>query len=158
MQREKKKLAKHSKIVGNRHGKLSSKYDMSRLQPHLHKIGEVLQKYYNLPRIAQFAHPVDTLTYPHYLRVIQRPMCLDKVREKLFSGVYRDENDFVKDVMQIWVNAQIFNPAHNQVHLWAAEFQHTFERDCLSRGWTIPKKKKYRLRGRSSETAKAHRG
>jgi len=136
--REKKKLLKTSKLVGSRHQKLSSKYDMSRLQPHLQKLAEVLQKYYNQARIALFAKPVDVFRYPGYKQVIRKPISLDKVRENLFSGIYKNETDFSEDMMLIWINAQVFNPPHNQVYLWAAEFQHMFERDCLHNGWKIP--------------------
>jgi len=136
--REKKKLLKTSNLVGSRHQKLSSKYDMSRLQPHLQKLAEVLQKYYNQARIALFAKPVDVFRYPGYKQVIRKPISLDKVRENLFSGIYKNETDFSEDMMLIWINAQVFNPPHNQVYLWAAEFQHMFERDCLHNGWKIP--------------------
>jgi len=136
--REKKKLSKHAKLVGNRHGKVSGKYDMLKLAPHLRKLAEILQKYYNLPRIAEFIKPVDTLRYPQYIRVIQRPMALDTIREKLFAGSYQNETIFVRDFMQVWTNAQIFNPPTNRVYLWAAEFQHMFERDCLANCWKIP--------------------
>eukprot|EP00493_Phyllostaurus_siculus_P026833 UN27179 len=50
-------------------------------------------------------------------------MCLEKVEESLYNGVYSNVHLFAKDARQIFINAKSYNPEGNQVHQWAVELE-----------------------------------
>jgi len=137
--REKKKLEKQARIVGNVHEKNVSKYDIGKLAPYLKPLGDLLQKIYSCASKSMvFAQPVDHVRYPNYRRTIARPICLNQIRSSLFNNIYPDERNFLRDLMQVWVNAQQFNSPNHQVHQWAKQFQDLTEQECKSRGWKVP--------------------
>ena len=67
---------------------------------------------------AFFSVPVDPVLHacPDYLQVIKRPMDLGTVSKKLDRSEYRTVESLYRDVMQIWRNAKIYNPAGHGVH------------------------------------------
>ena len=65
-----------------------------------------------------FGVPVDPVKHacPDYLHVIKRPMDLGTVSKKLDRSEYRTVESLYRDVMQIWRNAKMYNPAGHGVH------------------------------------------
>ena len=56
-----------------------------------------------------FREPIDILYVPDYLQVIEHPMDLQTVREKLEANNYATPNAFAKDVRLIFENSRKFN-------------------------------------------------
>jgi len=103
------------------------KYDPSKLPNHLKPCLVILKKIRKHSNGWVFEKPVDLLRYKDYLEVVSRPMCLQKVEENLYTGVYSSIQMFGKDVKQIFINAKSYNPSTNQVHQWAAEQEAIFD-------------------------------
>ena len=56
-----------------------------------------------------FREKVDETLYPNYRKVVNRPMDLRQVVEKLEKREYRNSGEWVDDIKLIWSNARIFN-------------------------------------------------
>ena len=68
---------------------------------------------------------------PDYLKVIQHPMDLQTVREKLSVGNYATPKDFATDVRIIFDNSKTFNPnplsmMYGQQHRLSILFEEQF--------------------------------
>eukprot|EP00494_Astrolonche_serrata_P025121 UN25382 len=123
LQKEQKRLIKRTKNVGVRATRPSAKWDIEKLPDYLRPCAGLLQTLYNSPNIEVFTQPVNTRIYTNYLRVVHRPMCLNDVRQNLFTRKYLDYRIFLKDINTIWQNAKKFNPIANRVHTWAQQFE-----------------------------------
>ena len=57
-----------------------------------------------------FREPVDPIAndLPDYFEIIKKPMDLGTVKEKMDKGEYADEEQFVADVRQIFVNCYTY--------------------------------------------------
>jgi len=62
-----------------------------------------------------FEEDVDTIKYPSYLEVVNKPMSFSQCRENLSRNKYKNLEQFGRDVNQIWENAKKFNPPGNKV-------------------------------------------
>ena len=83
-----------------------------------------------------FIDPVDTEMYDDYLDVVDQPMCLRDVKEKLERGDYKGYNGHVKfanDVRLIWRNCKLYNLYRSQIWYTAHALSMLFER--LFQGW-----------------------
>jgi len=83
-----------------------------------------------------FVDPVDTEMYDDYLDVVDQPMCLRDVKEKLERGDYKGYNGHVKfanDVRLIWRNCKLYNLYRSQIWYTAHALSMLFER--LFQGW-----------------------
>eukprot|EP00937_MAST-01D_sp_MAST-1D-sp2_P001003 g1003.t1 len=76
-----------------------------------------------------FNEPVNEKDYPDYRKVIDKPIDLGTVKQKLQALLYEDERQFCNDVRAVFANAQKYNPAGNQVHQNAARLAQEFEQD-----------------------------
>ncbi|GAV07991.1 hypothetical protein RvY_17757-2 [Ramazzottius varieornatus] len=61
--------------------------------------------------VDMFRNPVDLNEVPSYSAVIQEPMDLSTMKEKIQDGAYETVLDFVKDAGLIFDNAKTFNPS-----------------------------------------------
>ena len=62
-----------------------------------------------------FRQPVNLLNVPDYLQVIDQPMDLQTVGEKLQAGHYATPSEFANDVRLIFENSKKFKPNRNSV-------------------------------------------
>ena len=60
-----------------------------------------------------FLKPVSKKEAPDYLDIVQRPMDLSTMRDKVRKMEYKDREDFRHDVWQISYNAHIYNDDRN---------------------------------------------
>ena len=60
-----------------------------------------------------FLKPVSKKEAPDYLDIIERPMDLSRIREKVRNMEYRSREDFRHDVWQITYNAHKYNDGRN---------------------------------------------
>ena len=91
--------------------------------------GVVLAKLMRHERAWPFCEPVDpvALSLPDYLSVIESPMDLRTVSERLNQSKYTNARDFVRDVKLTFENALKYNPEDNFVYKYAATMKTCFE-------------------------------
>jgi hypothetical protein len=90
----------------------------------------VLRTLWTSPLSLPFREPVDpvALKIPSYFEVIQHPMDLGTVRERLESDKYESVFGFACDVRRTFTNAMQFNPAGHPVYQHADSLLKDFER------------------------------
>jgi len=76
-----------------------------------------------------FICPVDAIALgvPEYFNIIEQPMDLSTVLDKIYKKKYDNVDDFAYDVRLIWRNAEIFNPKDSDVHKFAQILKQEFE-------------------------------
>ena len=91
----------------------------------------IIRKLINDPCGWVFRDPVDPveLGLPDYFDVVKKPMHLALVEEKLGSGVYKDLDDFEKDVRLVFDNAIMYNGKESDVGEMASDVLKCFERE-----------------------------
>ncbi|OAF65159.1 hypothetical protein A3Q56_07132 [Intoshia linei] len=62
-----------------------------------------------------FQIPVDTKIYPDYTKIINRPMDLKQMIDKLDTWAYKNWSDFVSDIFLIFDNCCIYNKDNSDV-------------------------------------------
>ena len=70
-------------------------------------------------KYAVFVKPVDEQDVPDYYAIIQEPMCLEMMNEKLMDGMYLCLEDFNQDIQLIVRNAQEYNPRSSTTRIIA---------------------------------------
>lgn len=80
------------------------------------------------PLTSCFREPVDTQKYPQYLRMIEKPMDLHTVSQKLKNNSYFKIDEWKDDIFLIWKNAQKFNDPNNLVYKISVTLQKKCER------------------------------
>ncbi|KAK4048999.1 hypothetical protein OIV83_004360 [Microbotryomycetes sp. JL201] len=76
---------------------------------------EVLEKIRHLDIRNWFTKPVDANEVPDYYDIVQNPMTLDLMRQKIDNHSYTSAQDFVKDLDLIVSNAILYNGADHPV-------------------------------------------
>lgn len=61
-------------------------------------------------RFAKFHLPVDTEDAEDYYEIIENPMCLTDIMNKIDREQYKDKNSFMADIELIRFNAIEYNP------------------------------------------------
>lgn len=91
----------------------------------------IIRKLINDPCGWVFRDPVDPveLGLPDYFDVVKKPMHLALIEEKLDSGVYKDMDDFEKDVRLVFDNAILYNGETSDVGEMASDMLKSFERE-----------------------------
>lgn len=71
-----------------------------------------------------FQHPVDLQKFPDYTTIVQQPICLAEIKDKLTKQRYTYMEEFARDMMQIWINCKTYNePASvNMIEKYAFAF------------------------------------
>ncbi|KAL3881699.1 hypothetical protein ACJMK2_028102 [Sinanodonta woodiana] len=70
---------------------------------------ELLDRVFQWEDSEPFREPVDANLYPQYYEVIDNPMDLHTVRNKLAKNGYTDPQDIIKDVRLIFHNSKLYN-------------------------------------------------
>lgn len=99
---------------------------------------KVFEKMFEDPFAQSFIDPVDTDTYEDYLDIVEEPMCLSDVRQKLDEGAYARygcHTQFAKDMRMIWSNCKLYNLHKSQIWHSAHCLSMMFER--LYQGWVL---------------------
>ena len=97
---------------------------------------KVLEKIWDDPASLSFQEQVDTKLYDDYLDVVEEPMCLRDVMNKLNAGEYTkfgQYRKFQKDMRLIWSNCKAYNLYKSQIWHTAHAFSLMFER--LYQAW-----------------------
>jgi hypothetical protein len=116
----------------NERGELEKKWKKESIGDSVEWTGEcgvVLAKLMRHERAWPFCEPVDpvALSLPDYLSVIESPMDLRTVSERLNQNKYTNARDFVRDVKLTFENALKYNPEDNFVYKYAATMKACFE-------------------------------
>lgn len=96
----------------------------------------VLERLWDDPFSVSFIEEVDTETYDDYLEVIDTPMCLRNVKDKLEKGSYKGYNGYLRfknDVQLVWRNCKLYNLYRSQIWYSAHALSMMFDR--LFQGW-----------------------
>uniref|UniRef100_A0A1I7YR61 Bromo domain-containing protein n=1 Tax=Steinernema glaseri TaxID=37863 RepID=A0A1I7YR61_9BILA len=62
-------------------------------------------------RFQDFVEPVEEEDAPDYYEIITNPLCLREMMQKIDDNVYKEPEDFIKEIQQIRFNAIEYNPA-----------------------------------------------
>ena len=81
-----------------------------------------------------FVDPVSAEDVPDYHQIIQNPMDLSTVLEKVKSGEYASPAEVEADVELIWQNAALYNGLEHPVAKAAAKARETFNKIWISAG------------------------
>ena len=84
----------------------------------------ILQQLKRHPYSAGFLLPI---SFPEYNEVINEPMDLSTVENKLKNGAYLSSTAFVKDIRQIWNNAWKFNQPGSEIYIATTNISNYFE-------------------------------
>eukprot|EP00250_Pteridium_aquilinum_P010997 c19772_g2_i1 orf=449-847(+) len=79
---------------------------------HLNVILEMLIR---LDQQGNFMNPVDDSIAPDYSKVIKKPMCFLKMRDKICAGQYTSWASFVEDFECICYNAMKYNQKRSKI-------------------------------------------
>jgi len=102
----------------------------------------VLDRLCDDPFATIFLEPVDTEVYTDYLEVVDSPMDLSTVREKLKSVKnYMGPEVFARDVRKVWNNCKIYNQHGSQIWHVADYMSKLFER--LYHAWVLDFRDRY---------------
>lgn len=95
---------------------------------------KLLQQIMAISDAAPFLQPVDHIRdgLVDYMSVVEFPMDLGTVREKVVAKSYRHPGEFVDDVRLVWANAMKYNPDHHPIHYAANGLRRLFERRLLA--------------------------
>ena len=99
---------------------------------------KILEKIWDDPYAVSFQDPVDTVLYDDYLDVVEEPMCLKDVKQKLDSGDYSKYGSYARfagDMRKIWRNCKLYNLYKSQIWHSANALSMMFER--LYQAWVI---------------------
>ena len=66
---------------------------------------------------AIFYFPVDPKAVPGYYNVIEKPICLKQVEDRIRLRQYRTVMDFYDDVHLVWANCKQFNVRPHSVYV-----------------------------------------
>ncbi|KAF1326002.1 Atpase family aaa domain-containing protein 2, partial [Globisporangium splendens] len=77
-------------------------------------LGQVLDYANSQKLYAPFYFPVDPEEVPDYYLIVDRPMDLRTMREKLNDGEYSSFEQFLEDIQLIVSNANVFNPKRSK--------------------------------------------
>lgn len=105
---------------------------------HVERCRMLLNRIWDDPYAASFRDPVDTTEYDDYLDVVDEPICLSDVKEKLENGEYSkyfQHMKFANDMRKIWRNCKIYNLYQSQIWYSAHALSLMFER--LFQGWVV---------------------
>lgn len=98
----------------------------------------VLEKIWEDPYAVSFQDPVDATLYDDYLEVVEEPMCLKDVKQKLEAGEYSKYGlytRFAVDMRKIWRNCKLYNLYKSQIWHSAHALSMMFER--LYQAWVV---------------------
>ena len=73
---------------------------------------KLLDTIQNIENAVIFIDDVDWKSCPElrlYPKIIKKPMCLRKIRNKVKYSMYKSPNDCFKDIQLIWDNCKTFN-------------------------------------------------
>ena len=73
---------------------------------------KLLDSIQNIENAFIFIDDVDWKSCPElrlYPKIIKKPMCLRKIRNKVKYSMYKSPNDCFKDIQLIWDNCKTFN-------------------------------------------------
>lgn len=73
-----------------------------------------------------FLEPVDKVLVPNYYTVIDSPMDLSTMRQKLASGQYRNVQEFIADFELMVSNCYLFNAKGSEVYVCATKLNALF--------------------------------
>ncbi|KAH3765880.1 nucleosome-remodeling factor subunit BPTF [Pelomyxa schiedti] len=91
------------------------------------RLQHLLEKLISLNHAKLFSEPVDTKKFPDYTVIIDRPMDLKTISQKLERGEYSLDTEFADDVRLVWSNARKYNAPTSIVTKIAAKFAEKFE-------------------------------
>ena len=80
---------------------------------------EILNELRDLPDVQPFMFPVNAKKVPDYPRIIQSPMDMQTMREKLRQRKYNSREEFLADVNQIVENSSLYNGPTNNLTMAA---------------------------------------
>lgn len=90
---------------------------------------EILNDLRDLPDMQPFMFPVNAKKVPDYYRIIQTPMDLTTMREKLRQRKYNTREEFLADINQIVDNSSLYNGPTNSITMASKRLLHK----CLER-------------------------
>ncbi|GAA96342.1 uncharacterized protein L969DRAFT_95439 [Mixia osmundae IAM 14324] len=76
--------------------------------------------------LGPFVDPVDVKMYPDYAMIIQRPMCVKRIRQQANSGRYKSFQALHEDFVLIFQNARMFNDDASPIYIAADILENAF--------------------------------
>jgi hypothetical protein len=107
-----------------------------------------------------FLEPVDTNAFPDYEEIVDQPMDLGTIREKLKAKKYMAPENFARDMRRVWNNCKVYNQHGSAIWFvadymskqferlysaWVQEFRERFLR------WSDPKARPWEVTCRKSD-------
>lgn len=80
---------------------------------------EILNDLRDLPDMQPFLFPVNAKKVPDYYKIVQSPMDLTTMREKLRQRKYNTREEFLADINQIVDNSSLYNGSSNTITMAA---------------------------------------
>ena len=99
---------------------------------------KLLERLTEDPYSVSFYEPVDTDEYDDYLDVIDTPMCLEVIQQKLDRGEYKGFNfvyKFLNDIRTIWRNCKGYNLYKSQI--WYSAHVLSMMTERLYQSWLV---------------------
>lgn len=98
-------------------------------EPFQVKLRKLIQRLKNAPSAWPFLKPVDEKLYPSYRKIVQVPVDLSLVEQRVYGGEYLAIGDFVGDIQLMLQNCRSFNPEGNIYHETSIKFEKEFRHE-----------------------------
>ena len=102
------------------------------------RLKQLLARICEDPYCVSFFDPVDTDLYDDYLDMVETPMCLKDIQEKVERGVYKGFNflqKFMNDLRLIWKNCKAYNLYKSQI--WYTAHVMSMMSERLYQSWLL---------------------
>ena len=93
------------------------------------KLRKLIQRLKNAPSAWPFLKPVDEKLYPSYRKIVQVPVDLSLVEQRVYGGEYLSIADFIGDIQLMLQNCRSFNPEGNIYHETSIKFEKEFKHE-----------------------------
>jgi bromodomain-containing factor 1 len=94
----------------------------------------VIERAYRIPQSRLFRVPISPADFPDYGSVVQRPVDLAAIRDKIRDRRYPRIEDFLEDLRLVFANCERFFENASEIGLAAKEFEAEMRRQCLAFG------------------------
>jgi SNF2 family DNA or RNA helicase len=105
---------------------------------HEQRCRKLLERIWDDPFAVSFVDPVNTNVFEDYLDIIEEPMSLSEVKEKLDNGEYKRYNyhiKFMNDLRLIWRNCKTYNLYKSQI--WHSAHTLSMMSERLFQAWVL---------------------
>lgn len=103
--------------------------ELEKRQVELWKVcGSILKRMMSKSKGSWFSKPVTNVIAPDYDKIIQHPMDMGTMQQKLKDRAYAEPSEFAADMRQVWSNCRAYNAERSEVRMIGDQYGDDWER------------------------------